>query len=112
LGAYGFDGDVAGYASRMQHWMKSLPTVSAQTQTPTHNSTTPNGLLFHNSPAPDSPPPIIMCHPALQAQDDDAIGAARAREYAYFDSPEFELHRQQLGVELCRGQHLMSTEAA
>ncbi len=112
LGAYGFDGDVAGYATRMQHWMKSLPTVSAQAQTPTHNLTTPHGLLLHNSPAPNSSPPIIMCHPALQAQDDDAIGAARAREYAYFNSPEFELHRQQLGVELCRGQHLMSTETA
>jgi hypothetical protein len=53
-----------------------------------------------------------MCHPALQVQDGDAIGAARAREYAYFNSPEFELHCQQLGVQLCRGQHLMSTETA
>jgi hypothetical protein len=53
-----------------------------------------------------------MCHPALQVQDDDTIGAARAREYMYFNSPEFELHRQQLCVQLCRGQHLMSTETA
>jgi hypothetical protein len=111
-GAYGFDGDVAGYAMRMQHWMKSLPTLSAQAQAPTHNLATPNGLLSHNSPAPNSSPPIIMCHPALQAQDDDPIGAARAREYVYLHSREFELHRQQLGVQLCRGQHLTTTETA
>ena len=112
MGVYGFDGDAADYAKRMQHWMKSLPAVSAQAQPSTHNLTTPNGLLPHNSPAPYSTPPIIMCHPALQAQDNDAIGAARAREYMYFNSPEFELHRQQLGVQLCRGQLLMPTETA
>ena len=89
LGAYGFDGDAAGYAAHMQQWLKNLPEAST------------NG-----------PTPIIMCHPAVHAQADDAIGAARAREYAYFHSPDFELHCQQLGVQLCRGQQLMSTETA
>lgn len=89
LGAYGFEGDVASYAAHMQHWMKNLPQASA------------NSSL-----------PIIMCHPALQAQADDAIGAARAREYTYLHSPDFELHCQQYGVQLCRGQHLMSAETA
>ena len=89
LGAYGFDGDAASYAAHMQHWLKNLPDASA-----------------------NDPVPIIMCHPALYAQADDAIGAARAREYAYFHSPDFELHCQQLGVQLCRGQQLMPTETA
>ena len=56
--------------------------------------------------------PASLTAQLAQQQDDDAIGAARAREYAYLNSSEFELHRQQLGVELCRGQHLISTETA
>jgi predicted glycoside hydrolase/deacetylase ChbG (UPF0249 family) len=107
LGAYGFDGDTAGYATRMQQWMKNLPMASAQKQTSPHTLTPPHGMMWANSPIP-----VIMCHPALQAQDDDAIGAAREREYAYLNSPEFVWHCQQWGVQLCRGPHLTSTETA
>lgn len=79
LGAYGFDGDMASYAARMQTWLQSLPTAAAH-----------------------SPIPLLMCHPATHAQPDDAIGAARAREYAYLLSPDFLALCQQAGVQLCR----------
>ena len=83
LGAYGFDGDIASYQAHMQAWLQNLPT-------PSHNGDVP----------------IIMCHPAVGAQADDAIGDARVREYNYFTSADFVSHLQQFGVQLCRGQSL------
>lgn len=80
-GAYAFEGDVAAYAKRMQTWLHQLPLASATDVVP-----------------------IIMCHPALHAQPDDAIGAARAREYQYLHSPDFGVHLQRSGVQLCRAQ--------
>jgi len=88
-GAYAFDGDVSDYAARMQGWMKNLPVTSGTDALP-----------------------IIMCHPALYPQADDAIGAARAREYQYFTSPDFGLHLKHFGVQLSRGQHLSPTANA
>ena len=32
---------------------------------------------------------ILMCHPAQAAEPDDAIGVARAQEFAYLASPDF-----------------------
>lgn len=80
-GAYGFDGNAVSYALRMQAWLKNLPVVQ------------PHDAL-----------PIIMCHPAVTAQAEDAIGTARAHEYAYLISPQFAIDLVQCGVQLCRGQ--------
>lgn len=80
-GAYAFEGDVSAYAARMQGWLKNLPVTSGADALP-----------------------LIMCHPALQPQADDAIGVARAREYQYFTSPDFGLHLKHFGVQLSRGQ--------
>lgn len=85
LGAYGFDADAAAYGRRMQAWLQQLAHCAEAAQ-PTITQ-----------------PPIIMCHPALRAHSDDAIGNARVQEYSYLMSAEFPWHCQRLGVQLCRG---------
>ena len=76
LGAYGFDGSMDGYARHMQGWLVNLP---------------------HDKPA------LIMCHPAVSAQADDEIGAARKREFAYLAGHDFVQHMFDAGVRLVRG---------
>lgn len=76
LGAYGFGGSLDDYAHHMQSWLASLPPAS---------------------------PALIMCHPAVSAQTDDAIGAARKREFAYLASDDFVQHMAEAGVRLVRG---------
>ena len=76
LGAYGFDGTADSYAMAMQVWLASLP--------------------------PDNPA-VIMCHPAVSAQADDDIGAARKREFAYLAGHDFVQHLLDAGVCLVRG---------
>jgi hypothetical protein len=46
---------------------------------------------------------VIMCHPAVSAQADDAIGAARKREFAYLAGHDFVQHMFDAGVHLVRG---------
>lgn len=76
LGAYEFDGDLAGYAAHMQAWLRDVPS---------------------------SPCALIMCHPAVSAQVDDAIGDARKREFAYLASSDFLQHLADAQVRLVRG---------
>ena len=76
LGAYGFEGDLAGYAQRMQTWLAALPADQTA---------------------------VLMCHPAVSAQADDEIGSARYREFAYLASGEFAQHLQDACVRLVRG---------
>jgi chitin disaccharide deacetylase len=76
LGAYGFDGSMDDYARHMQGWLVNLP---------------------HDKPA------LIMCHPAVSAQADDEIGAARKREFAYLAGHDFVQHMFDAGVRLVRG---------
>jgi len=76
LGAYGFDGDLAGYAQHMQTWLADLPA---------------------NQMA------VLMCHPAVSAQADDEIGPARYREFAYLAGGDFVQHLQDARVRLVRG---------
>jgi predicted glycoside hydrolase/deacetylase ChbG (UPF0249 family) len=79
LGAYGFDGDLAGYAQHMQTWLADLPAHA---------------------------PGLIMCHPALSAEGDDAIGPARQREFAYLASEAFGQRLREARVRLVRGSGL------
>ena len=53
VGMYGFDGSPAGYAARMEGWLRDAPSGA-----------------------------VLMCHPADQADADDPIGAARLREFS------------------------------
>ena len=76
LGVYGFDGSLADYAHHMQAWLRDAPQAEQ--------------------------PALIMCHPALSAQADDDIGAARAREFAYLASDDFVQHLRDAGVRLVR----------
>jgi predicted glycoside hydrolase/deacetylase ChbG (UPF0249 family) len=76
LGAYGFDGSMDDYAGHMQGWLANLP---------------------------QDKPAIIMCHPAVSAQADDAIGTARKREFAYLAGHDFVQHMFDAGVRLVRG---------
>lgn len=80
LGAYGFDGDLGDYAHRMQSWLADLPAEAS----------------------PETPA-LIMCHPAVSAQADDAIGPARKREFAYLASDDFVQHVSDARVRLVRG---------
>jgi predicted glycoside hydrolase/deacetylase ChbG (UPF0249 family) len=80
FGAYGFDGNLDDYAHRMQGWLADL---SAETTT--------------------DAPALIMCHPAVSAQADDAIGPARKREFAYLASDDFVQHLSKARVRLVRG---------
>ena len=77
LGVYGFDGTMDGYAQRMQGWLADAA----------HLETTA----------------LIMCHPALQGEQGDAIGSARANEFAYLSSDKFVAHLNQAQVQLVRG---------
>ena len=76
LGAYGFDGNMDDYARYMQEWLAN---------------------------SPQDKPAIIMCHPAVSAQTDDEIGAARKREFAYLAGHDFVQHMFDAGVRLVRG---------
>ena len=76
LGVYGFDGNLDDYAQHMQDWLARLPA---------------------------DPRALIMCHPAVSAQSDDAIGAAREREFAYLASQNFVQHLVDASVRLVRG---------
>jgi predicted glycoside hydrolase/deacetylase ChbG (UPF0249 family) len=83
LGAYGFDGSMDDYARHMQSWLAS---------------------------ARDEKPTLIMCHPAVSAQADDAIGTARKREFAYLAGHDFVQHMFDAGVRLVRGSGKTMTE--
>lgn len=74
LGAYNFGGNQADYARRMAGWLDAAPSGS-----------------------------IIMCHPAQAVEPGDAIGQARAREFAYLSSRHFPQALAQAGVQLVRG---------
>ena len=76
LGAYGFDGSMDDYARHMQAWLANLP---------------------------QDKPALIMCHPAVSAQADDDIGAARKREFAYLAGHDFVQHMFDASVRLVRG---------
>jgi len=73
-GIYDFQGGAARYAALMAHWLQGAPEGS-----------------------------IVMCHPALRAEADDEIGAARAWEYAYLASPAFAQALERAQVVLSRG---------
>ena len=86
-GAYGFDGNAQDYAQRMRGWLSALPAKSVTRE---KNETTEIAGL-------------IMCHPAASAQADDAIGPARASEFAYLASDDFVKHLHDANVQLVRG---------
>ena len=77
LGVYGFDGTMDDYAQRMQGWLADAAQLEATA--------------------------LIMCHPALQGEQGDAIGSARANEFAYLSSDEFVAHLNQAQMQLVRG---------
>ncbi len=74
LGIYDFSGPPVRYAQLMKGWLQGAPAGS-----------------------------LIMCHPARQAEAGDAIGQARAQEYAYLRSTPFADALAQAGVQLVRG---------
>jgi predicted glycoside hydrolase/deacetylase ChbG (UPF0249 family) len=74
LGTNNFKGDIGHYGTLMARWLAQAPPGS-----------------------------ILMCHPALAAQPEDAIGAARLKEFTYLRSPEFALALSRAQVSLIRG---------
>jgi len=77
LGIYDFSGDESRYGALMDGWLRAAPQRS-----------------------------IIMCHPAQALAAQDAIGAARAREFGYLGSAAFAAALQRAGVRLVRGHGL------
>ena len=77
LGVYGFDGTTNDYAQRMQGWLADASQLETTA--------------------------LIMCHPALQGEAGDAIGNARAREFAYLSSEDFAADLHQAHMQLVRG---------
>lgn len=77
LGIYDFAGSQARYAVLMARWLQAAPSGC-----------------------------IIMCHPAQAAEPPDAIGVARAQEFAYLSSPDFAAALAQARVQLVRGAAL------
>lgn len=75
LGIYDFAGDSRRYRQLMTRWLSLAPAGS-----------------------------LIMCHPAATLQADDAIGAARLREFEVLGSAEFASDLSGAGVALSRGQ--------
>jgi predicted glycoside hydrolase/deacetylase ChbG (UPF0249 family) len=74
LGIYDFAGTEAHYAERMDSWLRAAPAGS-----------------------------IIMCHPARATEPGDAVGAARAREFAYLSGADFPTALAHARVQLVRG---------
>jgi hypothetical protein len=74
FGIYNFDPTPERYAQHMQRWLARLQGAS-----------------------------ILMCHPATQAEPDDAIGPARVQEFAYLGSAAFAQALRVAGVHLARG---------
>lgn len=74
VGIYNFDGGPQHYAALMTRWLARAPAGA-----------------------------ILMCHPAQAAEPDDAIGIARAQEFAYLASPDFARALQQAQVLVVRG---------
>ncbi len=58
------------------------------------------GWLVH---LPQDKLAVSICHPAVSAQSDDAIGTARKREFAYLAGHDFVQHMFDAGVRLVRG---------
>ncbi len=77
LGIYDFAGDEARYARLMAHWVQAAP-----------------------------PRCILMCHPAQSAVLHDPIGRARAKEFAYLSSADFDSALDSAGLRLARGESL------
>jgi chitin disaccharide deacetylase len=77
LGIYDFGGGPQRYADLMTGWLARAPVGA-----------------------------ILMCHPAQAAEPDDAIGTARAQEFAYLASPDFAHALQQAMVTVVRGCHM------
>ena len=77
LGVYGFEGTMNDYARRMQGWLADASQLEATA--------------------------LVMCHPALRGQAGDAIGNARANEFAYLSSDDFVAHLNQAQMQLVRG---------
>jgi hypothetical protein len=44
-----------------------------------------------------------MCHPAITGEAGDAIGNARAKEFAYLSSDDFVAHLNQAQMQLGQG---------
>ena len=74
LGVYDFAGDQNRYSEWMAAWLQAAPEGC-----------------------------IIMCHPAQDAPAQDAIGAARQREFAYLGSEQFAAALERAGVQVVRG---------
>lgn len=77
LGVYDFEGGPQRYAVLMTRWLARAPAGA-----------------------------ILMCHPAQAAEPDDAIGVARAQEFAYLASADFAQALQDAGASLARGTSL------
>ena len=77
LGIYDFSGDTSRYGTLMDGWLRAAPELS-----------------------------IIMCHPAQATVAQDAIGAARVREFGYLGSAAFAAALQRAGARLVRGHGL------
>ena len=74
LGVYDFSGDPARYARLMEGWLSAAPVGC-----------------------------VIMCHPAQAAEAGDAIGVARAQEFAYLGGADFAAALALAQVQLVRG---------
>ena len=77
LGVYNFDGTQADYALSMQGWLAEASNLETTA--------------------------LVMCHPALKGEAGDAIGNARANEFAYLSSDDFVAHLNQAQMQLGRG---------
>lgn len=83
-GVYGFDAATpAAYGAHMQHWLAQL-----------------------------QPGSLVMCHPAAAPVQGDAIGDARALEYAYLRSEAFGQALQAAGCTIAQGPLLPLFSAA
>ncbi len=74
LGVYDFAGDQKRYSGLMEDWLKAAPQRC-----------------------------IIMCHPAVESEQPDAIGAARLWEFNYLSSAQFPAALEHAGVRVVRG---------
>ena len=74
-GVYNFSQAPRSYAKRMDHWLTTSPSGS-----------------------------ILMCHPAMQVDTNDAIGAARVWEYDFLGSVQFADALARADVVVMRGK--------
>ena len=101
LGSYGFNLGVPMYQSLFTKWLGGVCSLQRKEEQKYNNISSVNSSTY---PAPL----CIMCHPAIENQLSDPIGAARCVEFEYLNSQNFVNDVQRFGVRLVKASEIFT----